>query len=401
MPLNHRRGQLTRVALKNYRSIEGCRVDLRQLTFLVGPNGSGKSNFLDALRLVGDALRTSLDHALRDRGGIGEVRRRSNGHPTHFGIRIEFTAPNGQEGHYAFEVGARSHTGFFVKSEECRLGAAKFKVQEGVVKTSTEIAKPAHTDDRLYLVAMSGFPSFRPAYDLLSSMGFYNLNPDQIRNLQPPDKGDLLARDGRNLASVLSRIAKSQNPGVKKRIDEYLSAIVPGIDGVDQKNFGHMETLEFRQSVQGSEDPWRFQAISMSDGTLRALGVLVALFQAKIHVDIPVVGIEEPEIALHPAAAGLLRDALKEASKFVQVVVTSHSPELLDDKSIMDDQILAISNVQGNTKIGGLADASRFALRESLFTVGELLRQNQLEPDLEIIPTARQLNLFDDEAEAK
>src|SRR5208283_1430954 len=54
---------LTRAVLKNYKSIEACDVDLDSLTFLVGPNGAGKSNFLDALRFVADALRTSLDHA--------------------------------------------------------------------------------------------------------------------------------------------------------------------------------------------------------------------------------------------------------------------------------------------------------------------------------------------------
>ncbi len=64
---------LTRVMLRNYRSIEACDVELGPLTFLVGQNGSGKSNFLDALRLITDALRTSLDHALRDRGGVHEV----------------------------------------------------------------------------------------------------------------------------------------------------------------------------------------------------------------------------------------------------------------------------------------------------------------------------------------
>ena len=80
---------LTRVVLRNYKSIAACDVSPAQLTFLVGPNGSGKSNFLDALRFVADAVRFSLDHALRDRGGIGEVRRRSGGHPNHFGIRID------------------------------------------------------------------------------------------------------------------------------------------------------------------------------------------------------------------------------------------------------------------------------------------------------------------------
>jgi predicted ATPase len=68
---------IRQVALKNYKSIARCDVRLGPLMFLVGPNGSGKSNFLDALRFVSDALNTSLDHALRDRGGIQEVRRRS------------------------------------------------------------------------------------------------------------------------------------------------------------------------------------------------------------------------------------------------------------------------------------------------------------------------------------
>ena len=74
---------ITRVILKNYKSIAACDVHLGPLTFLVGRNGSGKSNFLDALRFVADALNTSLDHAIRDRGGINDVRRRSRGHPNH------------------------------------------------------------------------------------------------------------------------------------------------------------------------------------------------------------------------------------------------------------------------------------------------------------------------------
>lgn len=45
--------------------------------FLVGPNGSGKSSFLDSVKFVADSLSTSLDHALRERGTIKEVRRRS------------------------------------------------------------------------------------------------------------------------------------------------------------------------------------------------------------------------------------------------------------------------------------------------------------------------------------
>ncbi|MDE0059291.1 MAG: AAA family ATPase [Defluviicoccus sp.] len=94
---------LTRVALRNYKSIGACDIRPAQLSFLVGPNGSGKSNYLDALRFVAESLGYSIDHALRDRGGIGEVRRRSGGHPTHFGIRLEFNLAEWR-GHYAFRL---------------------------------------------------------------------------------------------------------------------------------------------------------------------------------------------------------------------------------------------------------------------------------------------------------
>src|SRR5438876_10154114 len=106
---------LTRVALKNYRSIAPCSVNLRSLMFLVGPNGSGKSNFLDALRFVSDALNTSLDQALRDRGGIKEVRRRAGGHPNHFSITLDFRLPGGTAGRYGFRIGARPQGGYEVQ----------------------------------------------------------------------------------------------------------------------------------------------------------------------------------------------------------------------------------------------------------------------------------------------
>ena len=70
---------LTRVKLRNYKSIAACDVAPAQLSFLVGPNGSGKSNFLDALRFIADSLRFSIDHALRDRGGRSGPRNLDSG----------------------------------------------------------------------------------------------------------------------------------------------------------------------------------------------------------------------------------------------------------------------------------------------------------------------------------
>jgi predicted ATPase len=384
-----------KLIVTNYRSIAACELSLGPLTYLVGPNGSGKSNVLDALRLISDSLNQSLDHALRDRGGIAEVRRRSSGHPTHFAIRVEFALPKVGVGSFAFKVAARKGGAFVVQREECHIGAAHYRVEEGrVVIPPSEVAPPA-ADDRLYLLNAAGLPAFRPVFEALSSMGFYSLNPDSIRALQTPDKGDLLKRDGSNLASVLNRLDRAPSAGIKHRIEQYLGKVVPGLVGVHHARVGHMEAVEFRQQVEGAEEPWRFPAINMSDGTLRALGTLVALFQEREHGALPLVGIEEPEAALHPAAAGILRDCLREASQRTQVVVTSHSPELLDDPSISPEMVLAVVAEGGKTLVGPVDEPTRSSLRDRLFTPGELLRADQLRPD----PTSRvevsQLGLFD------
>jgi len=255
-------------------------------------------------------------------------------------------------------------------------------IENGNLTAASFSPVPAIPRDRLYLVNVSGFEAFRPVYDGLSEMGFYNLNPDRIRELQAPDPAALLNRDGSNLATVLAHL-KTQSPERKCRIEEYLAKVVPGVIGVDAKTIGPKETLEFRQDVKGAQHPWRFLAANMSDGTLRALGVLVALFQSSVNGNpsYRLVGIEEPEVALHPAAAGVLTDSLQDASTHNQVLVTSHSPDLLDDQSISDETIFAVVAEHGDTKIGRLDPAGRSALRDHLYTAGELLRMNQLRPD--------------------
>lgn len=394
---------LRRVVLNNYKSIKECSVELGPLTFLVGQNGAGKSNFLDALRLVTDSLNNPLEHALRERGGINEVRRRSSGHPTHFGIRIDWELPCGG-GVYAFRVGALEKGGFKIQREECRVfggGLSNehfYAVEDGEVKKSSFPVVPLASSDRLYLVAAAGLPPFRPLYDALCHMGFYNLNPDAIRKLQPPDPGEVLKRDGSNLASVLSVMAK-ESAGAHSRVVDFLSHVSPGIQAIEVKHVGgKMETLEFRQMVGTNELPWRFMAENMSDGTLRALGVLTALFQSANggKRKVPFVGIEEPEVAVHPGAAGVIRDGLRVASKTTQVVVTSHSPDLLDDKDIRDTNILAVANKKGETIIAPPNKAERESIKEGLYTAGELLRMNSIEPDADAVAniSGRQLDLF-------
>ena len=375
---------LTRVVLRNYKSIGHCDVRLGPLTYLVGANGSGKSNFLDALHLVRDALSGSLDNALNERGGLTEVRRRSSGHPTNFAIRLEFVLPSGQAGYYAFKAGALAGRVYEVQTEKCVIeGVGKgpfFHVERGVLKDCSESTFPAVTADRLALVSASGMAVFRPVFDALTGMGFYNLNPKLMRDPQKPQDGRMLKPVGENIVSVIGHLERVA-PENLQRIEAYLQTVVPMMHGLERKQMGPLETLEFRQQVAGAQAPWRFAAQNMSDGTLRALGVLTALFQGNKDHTPSLIGIEEPETALHPAASAALREALTTASDSTQVIVTSHSPELLDDRNIPPEHILAVVSEGGDTRIGPLDAASVSVMREHLFSVGELLRLNQLKPD--------------------
>lgn len=152
------------------------------LLLLVGPNGSDKSNFLDALRLTSESLQTSLDQALRSRGGVTVVRHRSTGHPAHFAIDLEFRGKDLQ-GAYGFEVGAVRGGGFRIAREYCdvwfdsrqsegeRYADARFSVVGGELDFATEPVMPPVSEQRLYLVAAAGLEAFRPVFDGLAGSG--------------------------------------------------------------------------------------------------------------------------------------------------------------------------------------------------------------------------------------
>ena len=380
---------LTRVELFNYKSITHCSVELRPLMFLVGPNGAGKSNFLEALDSVAYALTNGLGYVIQRRGGINAMKRSGSSPVQPLIIRLWFNLPGGGTGTYFIRITTTASGNFASLTEGCRLysdrfagGEAYFYVDEGRLETSEAVA-PAASRERLYLVAASGLSTFRPVYDALSRMAFYNFNPALIKDLQIPEPLELLAPSGFNLASILRRMGE-QSPEAKRRLLEHLAAIVPGIADVEVKNLSQYETLEFTQRFGDDSFGRSFPASSMSDGTLRALAVLVALYQGWSPEGdslIPLIGIEEPETGLHPAAVGALLGAMQSASLSRQILVTSHSDDLLDNKNVTADMLLAVASTDGMTQIGPIDAVSRSLLRDRLYTAGELVRQNQISPD--------------------
>lgn len=393
--------RIVEARVRNYKSIANAVVSLGSFTALVGPNGSGKSNFVDSLAFVQECLSESIEVAFRNRGGIGAVRRRSTGHPTHISMGLALDLGEGLSADYGFEIAAKPTEKFRIAREWCLLKRPmrpdlEFRVADGVFEKAIQGIRPKVQTDRLALFAASATEEFRPVYDFLTSMRFYSVVPTRLRELQEPDSGSVLKRDGSNAAAVLKQLAaQGDGHGRYDRLCSLLSKVVEGLKRVEYRALGQKETLQFKQDVVGSEHPWTFDALNMSDGTLRVLGLLLAVYQPG---DASVLTVEEPEATVHPAVMEVLLDVLLDASRERQVVITTHSPDILDAKSLGDDNIRVVALDKGQTLICPLAETTRKAVRDRLYTPGELLRVGELNPDLDAArrQNGRQPSLLDE-----
>jgi predicted ATPase len=403
---------IKRVRLENYKSIESCDVWLSPLTVLIGPNGSGKSNFLDALSFVARALDTNLSTAIDERGGLPELLRRVPYATDSFSIEVTVATLWGSfavTGSYGLRIGRHQETSFEVIREECDLrwngNRGGWRRQGSSVREGSGSPVAFIEPDRLYLpvagsqLPVAGLPKgqtttvptpFSELFRGLRGMRFYSLGLDELRQPKPRSAGALLGHHGEYLADIVGTLGR-EHPERKQRLDAYLAAVLgaaePGGARLEQWFYGAPDeqgytVVQLHSRTGVPEREMVFGPTSMSDGTIRAAGVLAALFQpAALDGRVSLVGIEEPEAALHPAAAGALFDALTEASQHVQVVATSQSADPLDREDLELSSVRAVTMEQGLTVIGNVDSASREIVEKRLHTLGELMRGNQVTPD--------------------
>ena len=369
--------------LKRFLSIPAGRIELENPTFLVGQNGSGKSNCVKAFDFLAEAMTLPLQAVVGRRGGISAVRNRTSGHsyPPNLGMGVTFGDLNGETvgGRYAFEIRALPNYGFEVVREQCLIDTAKgsrywFDRRGHGFRSSIEGLAPSLDPASLSLPVVGGEARFAPVLRALASMRVYSIEPAKLREMQGPDSGIGLRHDGGNAASVLHEIER-QAPADLERIGEILASIVPNTKRVRIKKHRKKLSLEFTQEW-GDKKRLNFEAFSMSDGTLRALGLLAAVYQRPTP---SLMVIEEPEATIHPGALGAVLDLLRHACRKMQVLITTHSPEVLDAKWIQDRYLRVVSWEAGATRISPISEASRQALQEHLMGAGELLRSNALE----------------------
>jgi predicted ATPase len=161
-------------------------------------------------------------------------------------------------------------------------------------------------------------------------------------------------------------------------IQQYLRAIAPPFDRIDVVESNDTLWLGFvEKSHSGASMP--FYLSQTSAGLVNSAEILLELFEPPDagRPASPVI-IEEPEAFLHPGAIQVIRDSFVEASRIRQVLITTHSPDLLDDPGVPAEWIRVVHRDEGGTRIDVLDSATKSVIRDQLYTPGQLLRQGGL-----------------------
>jgi predicted ATPase len=354
--------------LTHFKNFRDATLKLGPFTVLIGANASGKSNIRDAFLFLhgigrGYSLAEILDEKYSGgarvwagtRGGTTEVAYWGS---NEFGMaaRLRITSqnlkpPGPHDLEYRIEVfvGANhakptrrqplriekeslaygNRFGFEVKDRiDVNNVKVVFKREKEAGRhppaknyiSNTPIVYQVSEDSELKSVVAKTFS--RAIIQNLESLRFLDLSPTQMRTASLPGITSLGDR-GENLSSVLFAICEDQ--GKKEALLEWLRRLTPmDVDDLtfDQDPAGRV-LLKLKERNGRS-----ISALSASDGTLRFLAILGALFgptPASFYF------IEELENGIHPTRLSLLVDLIESQTKRrgIQVVATSHSPQLL------------------------------------------------------------------------
>ena len=346
--------------LKNILSFKDTKLDLQPLNVLIGPNGSGKSNLIDVIGLL-QAVPNDIAGFLRSNGPTGDWAWKGPGReetPFHLAeVEAVFANP-GRPFKYDLNIitqNDRVHS----LSERLDLTAAEhnkacvnpfFRASSGSAHlwpTRADGTLADYGDESVTVDIPRGksvlseirnpaeYPALTETARMLSATKVYRGwevgRSSPVRRPQRTD-GDpnFLEEDFSNLALVVNDLLGRR---LEPSLDSYLNRFYESYESLHPRIFGNtIELIVNEESMSGA-----LPASRLSDGTIRFIALLAILCHPNPP---PLICIEEPEIAMHPDSLDLVVELLRKAAERTQLIVTTHSPWLIDRLSASPEQVV-------------------------------------------------------------
>jgi predicted ATPase len=370
------------LAVSGYRSIRDLVVPLSQLTMITGANGSGKSSFYRSLRLLGEIAQGRAVSALAREGGLastlwagpesitrameaGDVPIQGTVRRERVALKLGFAC---DDFGYAIDLGLPipDRTSLFNRDPDIKAEAVwageqlsrrnMIASRTGPMVTSLnaggrrqQITATLSPWDSMLTHAADpvAFPELSIMRERMRGWRFYDhFRTDAeaaARSAQIGTRTPVLAGDGADLAAAIRTIMEIGDPD---QLAMTVDAAFPG-SAIDVVSRDGLFDLSMRQ--HGLLRPLGAQ--ELSDGTLRYLLLVAALLTPRPP---ELMVLNEPETSLHPELLGPLAEMIAAASSRSQIVVVTHSPELVSALTRSGVLRHNLAKTLGETRIDGV-----------------------------------------------
>ncbi len=344
--------QFSRIRLENWRNFGKVDVPVSTRVFLVGANASGKSNFLDALRFLRDLVSTrgGFQSAVLDRGGVSKIRNLAARRITRITLDVELGDGERRLWRYRL-VFNQDNISRPILSEEKVWGCSNDKLI--LTRPDQDDKRDAARLRQTQLEQIFANEEFRDVADFFRSIKYSHIVPQLVRD---PDRNTGLTNDpfGSDFLEQIATMDKRNQGAHLRRIQEVMRKVIQQLSNLelwrDARGTPHLRVKYEHWRPSGA---WQNET-DLSDGTLRLIGFLWALQEGRG----PLL-LEEPELSLHPALVRYLpqlmygiQRARRKALR--QVILSTHSPELLMDEGIgVHEVLLLLPSPKGSNVIPG------------------------------------------------
>ena len=343
--------KLTHIAITNWRNFAHIEFDLSSRLFVVGPNSSGKTNLLGALRFLGDIGRRGLVAASEDLGGPDRYFRsgadsaafvatfNDTQNSTEFALFLRLMSAGSE----STKRGSDADQTFAFPMTDPLTGELNDRYLD-VHQTITAGGKKPTDEGESFPVEDEEAQRTRVRQTLA---GIRYIHPNPKKMLERSDRYD--PDHGTGFFQYVGRFSDQQLDAVVDRIRPIMASVVPEVPNLSYQRMGLGTEVVFYSDtpVRGASGVYSHE--QFSEGTLRLLGLLFDL--ATLPRDTSVVLIEEPETFLQASVVRSLPSLLAEVAmnRDVQMIISTHSPELIDSELVLPSQVLMLRSENGET----------------------------------------------------